>query len=142
MGRDPVQAVADELEIRNLLARLAQLADDADELDEYISLFSEDAVWEGGAFGAKKGHEEILAGAKERRSTGTSGPGTHSRHTLNTTDIRLHGDDATGRSVFLYYTQTQEQPTLAIVGIYEDVFRRTPDGWKLAHRKIVTESPG
>ncbi len=138
MGTDLVRAVADELEIRNLLARLAQLADDADELDEYITLFSEDAVWEGSAFGTKKGHEEILAGAKERRSGGTSGPGTNSRHTLNTTAIRLHGDDATARSVFLYYTQTHESPTLSIVGIYEDVFRRTPDGWKLAHRKIVT----
>lgn len=140
MGEPAIQAVADELEIRNLLARLAQMADDEEDLDAYLALFTEDAVWEGAAFGTKKGHEEILAGAKERRASGTSGPGTHSRHTLNTTAIEVHGDEASGRSVFIYYNQTNEQPTVSVMGIYQDVFRRTPDGWKMAHRTILSAS--
>ena len=72
--------VADELEIRNLVAKLAHLADEGD-LDEYLQLFAEDAVWDGGAeLGSVKGHPELLAAAKERRASGRSGPGTNSRH--------------------------------------------------------------
>jgi len=137
---DQIRNVADELEIRNLLARLAQLADDG-ELDEYIELFTEDGIWEGGAFGERRGHASILAGARERRATGTSGPGSNSRHVITTTAIHLNGDTATGRSVFHYYTNTQATPVLAILGVYEDQFRRTPSGWKLAHRVIFAPAP-
>ena len=82
MGAEEVlQRVADELEIRNLLARLAQLADGGD-LDDYVSLFAEDAVWEG--YGpARRGKADILAGATERRAAGGQGPGTHSYHIVS-----------------------------------------------------------
>ncbi len=143
MGRDAVSAVADELEIRNLLSRLAQLADDAEDLDEYLQLFTEDAVWEAARFGVKKGREEIRVGAEERRAGGTSGPGTHTRHLITTSVIQVDGDAATGRSVFLYLVDTQTHPALSMIGVYEDILRRTSDGWKLAHRRIVsaTEPP-
>lgn len=132
-----IQAIADELEIRNLQARLAHLADDGD-LDEYITLFTEDAVWEGGAFGMKSGLDNIMRGARERREGGTSGPGTHSRHVLTTTMIELKGDEARGKSVFHYYTNTNAVPLQAVMGVYEDRFRRTDAGWKMCHRKIVS----
>ena len=86
-------ATDDELAIRNLLARLAQLADDG-ELAEYIQCFSDDAVWGGSGFGEKKGRDEIMAGAVERRASGTSGPGTHTRHVITTTAVSLQGEAA------------------------------------------------
>jgi 3-phenylpropionate/cinnamic acid dioxygenase small subunit len=133
---DPMlQLVADELEIRNLQARLAHLADEGD-LDEYITLFTDDAIWEGSSFGRWSGLEGIMQGATERRAGGTSGPGTHSRHVLTTTMIELDGNEASGRSVFHYYTHTNATPVLAIMGVYEDKFRRTEQGWKMSHRKI------
>ncbi len=137
MSSDSIRDVADELEIRNLLARLAQCADDAEDLDEYVQLFTEDAVWEGSAVGRRKGHAEILEGARERRASGTSGPGANSRHVVTTAAVRLGGDVASGRSVFQFYRQTHAQPVLATMGVYEDAFRRTRDGWKLAHRRIL-----
>ena len=137
---DQIRQVADELEIRNLLARMAQLADDG-ELDEYIDLFTEDALWDGGAFGQLRGHASILEGARERRKGGTSGPGANSRHVITTSVIRLNGDTASSRSVFHFCTNTDAEPTMAIMGVYEDEFRRTPAGWKLAHRLIVRSDP-
>ena len=131
----PERATADELAIRNLIARLAQLADDGD-LDDYIQCFSKDAVWGGSGFGEKKGIEEIMAGAVERRASGTSGPGTHSRHVITTTIVTLDGDSATARSVFHFYTQLDTTPTLQIMGVYDDEFLRGDGSWTLSRRTI------
>lgn len=129
--------ISDDLEIRNLLARLAHLADDGD-LDEYLQLYAEDAIWEGAAgFGRQEGHAAILAGARERRSSGTTGPGTHSRHILTTIDVEVDGDHARSKSCFLFYTGTDASPSLQVMGVYEDEHRRTPQGWRLARRSVA-----
>jgi len=128
-------ATDDELAIRNLIARLAQLADDG-ELAEYIQCFSDDAVWGGSGFGEKKGRDEIMAGAVERRASGTSGPGTHTRHVITTTAVSLQGERATSRSVFHFYASTDAKPSLEIMGVYDDEFLRSESGWKLARRTI------
>ena len=131
------QRVADELEIRNVLAKLAQLADEGD-LDEYLQLFTDDARWDAGAvFGVRVGHDEIREGAVERRASGTAGPGSHSRHVITTSAVSVAGDQATARSVFHFYLKTNETPQLALLGVYEDEFARTERGWCLAHRKIA-----
>jgi hypothetical protein len=87
MADPAVQRIADELEIRNIVAELSQLADTAtdDELERYLSLFTEDATWavladgEGLSAQERKGHQEILEGARERRTQGIQGPGTQTR---------------------------------------------------------------
>ena len=137
MNEKTIQRVADELEIRNLVARLAQLADDGD-LDDYIQLFTDDAVWDGGAaLGSKKGHAELLAAARERRASGVSGPGTNSRHVITTSVVEVEGNRATGRAVFHYYVKTDGAPELALMGVYDDEFVRTERGWCLARRTIT-----
>jgi 3-phenylpropionate/cinnamic acid dioxygenase small subunit len=133
---DQLQRISDELEIRNLVARLAQTADDGT-LEEYAALYTEDAVWDGGpTFGLRRGIADILAGARERRAAGTSGPGAHTRHVLTTSAIRLSGDSAQVRSYFLFYVDCAKAPAVRVVGVYEDEMRRTATGWKLARRKI------
>jgi 3-phenylpropionate/cinnamic acid dioxygenase small subunit len=133
---DQLQRMADELEVRNVLARIAQLADDGS-LDEYMSLYTDDAVWDaGGSFGVKRGHAEILAGARERRAAGTAGPGTHKRHVLTTTAVRVEGATAHARSYFLFYVDCDKAPRVQVAGAYQDELRRTPAGWKLARRKV------
>src|SRR4051812_48814462 len=59
---------ADELAIRNLIARLAQFADMApiDGLDDYIACFTDDASWEMGDI-VNRGREGLLEAARERR---------------------------------------------------------------------------
>jgi 3-phenylpropionate/cinnamic acid dioxygenase small subunit len=133
-----------DAEIRTLLARIAQLADTGD-LDEYLSLFTEDAVWGmpdnpavGMTANEKRGHSEILAGAQERRASGLQGPGTDSRHVLTTIAVDVQSEDrATARSYFMFFGTTSTTPTLRTMGQYDDVFVKGERGWQLAHRVIT-----
>ena len=133
---DAVQRLIDEAEIRNLLARIAQLSDEG-ELDDYVACFSESAIWGGAGFPERKGHAAILEGARERRATGTAGPGSQSRHLLSTSVVQVDGDHARVRSIFLFYRDTKAVPKLDRMGVYEDAFLRTASGWKLASRTIL-----
>ena len=133
---DQLQRVADDLEVRSAVARIAQLSDEGG-LDDYLAMFTDDAVWDGGSvFGVRKGHADILAGAKERRAAGTSGPGSHNRHVITTSAVRVEGDVARVRSYFLFYVECDKTPSARVVGVYQDEFRRSKAGWKLARRVI------
>lgn len=133
-----------DAEIRTVLARIAQLADTGD-LDEYLTLFTDDAVWampDNPAIGMlaneKRGHAEIRAGAEERRASGLQGPGTESRHVLTTVAVNVESDDrATVRSYFLFFGSTSVQPVLRTMGQYDDVLVRSERGWQLARRTIT-----
>ncbi|HEX4531409.1 MAG TPA: nuclear transport factor 2 family protein [Acidimicrobiia bacterium] len=133
-----------DAEIRTVLARIAQLADTGD-LEEYLTLFTEDAVWGmpdnpavGMTANEKKGHAEILAGAQERRASGLQGPGTESRHVLTTIAIDVESEDrATARSYFMFFDSTSTTPTLRTMGQYDDVLVKGERGWQLARRRIT-----
>jgi len=131
-----LRRVQDELEIRNLIARLAHLADGGD-IDEYVDQFTADATWGGGRHPIRRGHAEIREGVRARRALGQMGPGTESIHVVTTTCIEIEGDRATGRSVYHYYRDVgSAAPTLCSLGVYADVFRRTEAGWRLAERAL------
>jgi uncharacterized protein (TIGR02246 family) len=133
---ETIRSAADQLEIRNLLARIAH-SSDTGSLDEYLDLFLPDASWGGTGFPVRTGHAEIRAGAEQRRAGGAAGPGTHSQHVISTIDVRVDGDRATSRAIFQFYTETQATPVLRTTGYYQDEFQRTPRGWKLASRRIT-----
>jgi 3-phenylpropionate/cinnamic acid dioxygenase small subunit len=143
-----VQRIADELEIRNLIAELTLLADTAsdEELDRYISLFTEDASWVvlagGSGLGTqeRRGHQEILEGVRERRAAGLQGPGTDTRHGVHSLMVRFEAPDrAAVRCYWTYHTNTASSaPTLSLMGEYRNTLVRTPDGWKLARRELLT----
>jgi ketosteroid isomerase-like protein len=133
-----VRLNTDDREIRNLLARLAHLADYGD-LDVYITMFTDDAIWER-AGDRRQGVADILSGAQERRASGLQGPGTHSRHMNTTLWVHVDGsDEAEAHSYFLFVQHTDATPSVGMVGHYHDTLRRTADGWKLAHRRIIVE---
>jgi len=133
---DELRRLIDESEIRNLLSRIAQLSDEGT-LEDYIGCFTEDATWGGSGFPVRKGHEEILAGARERRGSGIAGPGSNSRHLISTSHFEIDGDTARARSIFLFYKDTLTTPRVDVMGVWEDDLRRTDEGWKLAGRTIV-----
>lgn len=133
---DGLQRLLDEAEIRNLLARIAQLADEGD-LADYIACFTDSATWGGAGFPERRGHAAILAGARERRASGTAGPGSQTRHLVSTAVVEVEGDVARSRSIFHFYRETKSSPVLDRMGVWEDTFARTPSGWKLASRTIV-----
>src|SRR5262245_50528652 len=121
MSDDLLRRVADELDIRNTLARIAHLSDYGS-LEDYVSLFTEDAHWEmlqapgAPAVGpAKRGRADIMAGATQRRATGGQGPGSNTRHVLTNTVVTLDGDKARAHSYLVFYKNTNTKPEIAIL---------------------------
>lgn len=141
-----MERVADELEIRNVIARLAQLADDG-ETDEYISLLTDDIAWVMPANPAiglpaseRRGHDDVAAGQRDRMAGGHQGPGSNTMHMVATISVHFDdGDDehAQSRSYFTYWGDTTTAPVVRTIGRYEDTFVRTANGWKLARRQIT-----
>ena len=126
--------MSDELAVRNVVARLAILSDGGD-LEEYVDLFTDDARWEMPG-GELQGRENLLAGAIERRSEGTVGPGSNTRHAITTQSVVMDGDEAVSDSYWQFWVNTATEPSVALFGTYRDRLVRTEDGWKLAHRVI------
>ncbi|MFN8026017.1 MAG: nuclear transport factor 2 family protein [Acidimicrobiia bacterium] len=134
-----------QFEVRNVLARIAQTADTGT-IEEYLDNFTEDAQWVmpdnpslGVAGSVRSGHAEIRAGVEERRGAGLQGPGSYSRHMVQTIAVTSESPDrATARSYFTYFTDTLLAPKLASVGQYDDTFVRTAAGWKLCRREITS----
>lgn len=143
---DMLSRAADELAIRNVVARLAHLADAAssDDLTEYASLFTTDAVWGMTISSSQprqqaRGIDEILAAAKQRRAGLSQGPGSHTRHLISTQVVVLETADAAhSHSYWQVFAETNSnRPVLIGIGEYQDDFVRTPGGWKLRRREAM-----
>lgn len=140
---DPLRRAADELEIRNIIARLAMLADEGD-VHEYASLFTTDARWElhtrvGTAMVQSAvvcGRAELVAAAQERRRSKITGPGSNTRHAVLSSAVTIGEDAASARSYYVFYRNTDTDPEVVGFGIYTDEFRRMAEGWRLARRRI------
>jgi 3-phenylpropionate/cinnamic acid dioxygenase small subunit len=128
--------VADELAIRNLVARMAHLVDEG-EFDEYSELLAENAVIEAGN-GTRNGRAHILQVARERRASGTSGNG-ESRHLVTTTWVQVVQEKTSARaaSCFLFVRNTTTHPTVEHVGRYHDEFACSRGMWRLVRRRIL-----
>lgn len=142
MTGSDIRTIGDRQEIAMLLARIAQLADAGDP-EEYVRCFTADAVWDltdatdlPMDVQTIAGRAELLAGALARRSAGIQGPGTHTRHDISSIAIEVDGDEASARSYFRYYRDTDGIPTLTAMGVYTDAFVREASGWLLCHRVI------
>jgi hypothetical protein len=140
---DLVRKVADELEIRNLIAKLAILVDGSDDLTAYASYFAEDAHWEvrpepgkPSQFPVVKGRANVISAALQRRKAGLSGPGTHAYHNLVTTSVDVEGDRASASSYLIFLKNADSKPVIDTFRIYKDQFVRTSQGWKLSVRHI------
>lgn len=134
--RNTLDKVADELAIRNLIARLAHLADDG-ELEYYIECFAEDIEWGGGGQPLRQGRTAVLEGARQRRADGITGPGSGSRHVVTTSWVTVHGETASAASIFHFYMHTDTQsPALVSLGVYRDEFCRRSAEWKLVKRTL------
>jgi 3-phenylpropionate/cinnamic acid dioxygenase small subunit len=136
---DETASLRDELAIRNLIARIALLADQGD-LDEYTQQFTEDALWNF-PNGPRKGRADIFAGAKERRATGTTGPGTRTRHVITNVAVQVaEGGTATADCYFVFLKSEDARAMVATVGTYHDSFVREGSTWRLARRDITLDN--
>jgi hypothetical protein len=144
-----ISRLVDELEIRNLVARLSFLADTGtdEEMNDYISIYTPDGVWAPIIPGAgensrtleRRGRDEVLAGVMERRAAKLQGPGSHSKHFVTTMLVAFESDEvALSRSNFLVFNEMNARPPVVYSGgEYRDRFVRRPEGWRLERREII-----
>src|SRR6476619_4685338 len=100
--------------IRSLVARVAHLADEGS-IDDYVQLYTEDAVWEMASAGPSvaigpqivEGRKAIAEGVRRRRADGIAGPGTATRHVSSCVSIAFDSEDsASVQSVWQFFVDT------------------------------------
>ena len=132
-GTDPV---ADELAIRNLIARMAHTVDRG-AVEDYAPLLAPDARWIMPMGDPAVGSEAIMDGVRARRAAGSAGPGSGTRHMITTTLVEVDGagdgDSARAWSYWVYVS-TGDDPRILMNGLYTDTFRRTAGQWVFAER--------
>ena len=141
---------ADELAIRNLIARFALLADRGGDLTDYLACLAEDAIWEYSEETRKHaspdqpglrlvGKAAIEADRKRMRASAFQGPATKTYHLNTTLEVRfLNDDEAEAESYWVYVdAKAQGGPAIRRIGHYLDRFRRTAAGWQYTLRSVT-----
>jgi len=129
-------STADELAIRDVIARYAWALDTGD-VDGFVACFCRDGVLVWDAFEEPErwqGAEALRHFAEFFRSLQTSAGRQH--HVSNTL-VTASGDEALARSYVAVAVRQGEGPhLLGVMGYYEDRFRREDGRWRLAERVI------
>ena len=135
----------DRAEIEDLMARYL-FAIDYSDWDAYVATFAEDGELEFAA-GVSKGREAIRA-AVTRFSEGIGrfyhtedGKPAKLRHVVLQTAIRVEGERAWGRSLWLEMANHGPGDTMKMgtYGIYEDEFTKVDGRWLIARRNVLNE---
>jgi ketosteroid isomerase-like protein len=128
-----VRRLEDIEAIRELKARYCAYCDAGYDPDGIASLFTEDAVWDGGSLGRCDGREAIrrfFQGASRRVSFAI-------HHVMNPL-ISVEGDRATGRWYLLQpCTFAEGERAVWMAARYADEYVRRDDGWKF--QKVVVD---
>ncbi|MEO5901076.1 MAG: nuclear transport factor 2 family protein, partial [Ilumatobacteraceae bacterium] len=79
------------------------------------------------------GAEALLAFAKGYIAA------VNGRHCTSDFVIDVDGDDARSRC-YLIAVNNAAAPIISATAVYEDVLRRTPDGWRFVLRKVAPDT--
>jgi len=128
-----VQRLEDIEAIRRLKIRYAALCDAQYDPDGLASLFTDDAVWDGGSdFGVHQGKQAIHA-----FFAGVSKQITFALHFMigHAIDIAPSGDEASG-TWYLLEPATMNGRAVWIAATYNDRYRKVGGQWLFSHVKI------
>jgi hypothetical protein len=138
----------DKLAIQEVIAQYSYTYD-AQNAEAFAALFTEDAVWE--LFAAGATHPTIRLESRAAIS-GWAMQRLHerrgrfiSRHYQSSTMFEtLTAESARTRTMLLVTHQdvTESVPRPTASGVYHDQWRKTPDGWQLAHRRLHHDTRG
>jgi len=124
---DSASIIADELAIRSLFDEYC-LKLEINDFEEWLDLFTEDAVYE--VFRRElKGRDEIRAMLSQA---------PHGVHIGGAARIKLDGDTA---ETIQNYQFIGEDPATSNAGWYFRTVVRTADGWKIAHARVKMQKP-
>ena len=132
MDADALQRTLDQLEIRELVARYNYAIDEG-RADDWVATFVPDGTFESTALGKHTGPAALHAFA-----TGYSAAVT-GRHCTTDFVIDLDGDEARARC-YLVLINNAGTPAVSVTAVYDDVLRRTADGWRFVHRKVTPDT--
>ena len=129
-----LRALEDIEEIKRLKARYCAYCDDNYDADGIASLFTEDAVWDGGMRGRAEGREGIrdfFVGAPQRLSFAV--------HMVLNPIIEVDGDKAKG-AWYLFQTCTYAEGNQAVWGSarYDEEYIREGVEWKFKSLKLTS----
>jgi hypothetical protein len=129
----------DYIEIQQLVARYAFTLDThADNGYAYANLFTPDAT-----FGGKKMDRESLAALAMKTQAERGGP-AYVRHFLTNVIIKPSPEGATGRQylVAIDVGEGGKPSTIIHGGHYDDVYVKTPAGWRFKSRALTPSKIG
>jgi hypothetical protein len=133
VGSDALQRVEDQLAIRELVARY-NYAIDEERPEEWVGTFVADGTFESTALGTHTGADALLVFAKGYIAA------FEGRHVTSDFVVTVDGDEATARCYLVAVNAKTTPPSILTTAVYDDVLRRTPDGWRFVHRKVTPDS--
>ena len=131
----------DMLAIRQEIARYSYTFDSGD-AEGWASLFTEDGLWESYPAGATEPGTRLEGRAAMRsfcakRFSERRGGLTSAHHQSGIIFDDLTADTAKVRAMMLLTIQTPgESARVYMTGVYEDVWVKTPEGWRIKHRVL------
>ena len=135
-------SLEDKLAIQEVIAQYSYTYD-AQDAEGFAALFTDDAVWELFAAGAThpairlQSRAAIHAWAKQRLHE-RHGRFISRHHQSSVLFETLTPESAQTRTMVLVTHQdvTEAAPRLTASGVYHDQWCKTPEGWRLVHRRL------
>lgn len=135
-------SISDRIAILDVIARYSHTFDNR-EIDAFAQLFTEDGVFE--FIAADASAPELSLPSRADIHAWVTGwyadldPAIQSRHHQSGTVFETLTPDR-AETVTLLLTTAQHPgeaaPRVKMTGVYHDTWRKTADGWKLAHRRL------
>ena len=129
-----LQQISDRIEIEELLVRYSRALDHR-EFDTLETLFTPDATFDGGGLGCPTG-----ATAIREMIEGTLAGLDATQHLVGKSLIEIDGDEAEVRTYLISQHIREATPGPVkhyfLGGEYADRVVRTPEGWKIAYRRL------
>jgi uncharacterized protein (TIGR02246 family) len=139
-------SLEDRLAIQEVIAQYSY-AYDAQDAEGFAALFTEDAVWELFAAGATRPEVRLASRAAIRawaaqRLQERFGRFTSRHYRSGILFDELTPESARTRTMVLVTHQgvTEAAPRPTASGVYHDRWRKTPEGWRFAHRILRRDS--
>lgn len=119
----------DEQEIRNLVARYADAVCRRDQ-DDWSATWAEDGLWQLPNAPVTRGRDNIV-----KLWVGAMAGFPFVAQLIQNGTVEVAGDSATGRWYITEHLKFADSDKgMFNIGVYQDKYTRTPDGWKFAER--------
>ena len=136
---EKIQWLFDIEQIKQLKHRYCAFCDEQYNPDGIVGLFSEDGIWDGGAFGRAEGRDEI-----HKFFTEVTAQVDFANHYVSNPIIEISGDTATGRwDLWQPMVVAPDPAALWLIAKYREQYVRSGGSWlfKLLELDIKAMSP-